>query len=273
MARKNRLSRRLARLAELAVAVRMLWEIPAVQRVTLAGVRRLAERWPLLGDLLGALMEEQGGATARAAGQPAASPAEPSPSKSGDADRWLEDLKSADWKTRCAAAKALAGNKDAPVTTALIGMLRDSSVEVAAAAAASLAQTGGPWATSALKEVLDNPEGFYSPLTRASAVRGLGQLLPEQELRILFEVMGDADAEVSLAAIAALSERPTGQLPDALFDVLERGDGFFAPVTRTAAARALARLDEVDEQRLAALQAGEADPEVRELLQPVPAAT
>jgi hypothetical protein len=48
--------------------------------------------------------------------------------------------------------------------------------------------------------------------------------------------------------------------------VIERPDGFYLPVTRHAAARALSRMHDLDVVRMRALAAREVDPEVRSVL-------
>jgi hypothetical protein len=97
-------------------------------------------------------------------------------------------------------------------------------------------------------------------------VRALGALLPLGDGASLCGAVADADATVSLAAIAALAERNEARGAETLAGVIERTDGFYLPITRHAAARALAKMHDHDPARVRRLVYHEADPEVRTIL-------
>jgi hypothetical protein len=199
------------------------------QRLTRAGrraLREVARRWPQLATLLGL-------ASATSAEHAADSP-----------------------------ARVVNGER----TAALIPALRDPSSEVAVRAAEALRGHAGPAAIEALRKVLANDDRYFAPETRAAAVRALGAMLPPGQGGPLYAAVTDADATVSLAAIAALAERDEPPGADALLRVIERADGFYLPITRHAAARALSRMHGHDAERLRALVDREGDPEVRTVL-------
>lgn len=193
--------------------------------------------------------------------------ARPSPSASRSPDLEISQLREAtDYVERARAALALSTTVTPETTSALVAALRDSSSEVAAQAAESLGRHHGAVATSALAGVVENRDGFYNPMTRASAVRALGLLLPPNQGEALVSAVSDVDALVSLAAIAALAERDETASASALMGVLENRAGFYLPLTRQAAARALIRLQNYDPDRLRRLLESEHDPAVREAL-------
>jgi HEAT repeat protein len=199
-----------------------------------------------------------------------AAPAEAPPAPPADAsgrEQHLARLRDGgDYGDRARAALALANVTDPEATAALVAALRDQSSEVAAQAAEALAQHRGDVATSALRGVLENREGYFSSETRASAVRSLGTLLPAGEGAVVAGALGDVDALVSLAAIATLAERDESMSAGALMGVLEDRRGFYLPLTRHAAARALGRLHHYDRDRLRGLLSAEYDDVVRETL-------
>ncbi len=155
---------------------------------------------------------------------------------------------------------------DPETTAALVSALRDQSAEVAVQAAEALAHHPGDVATSALRQVLENQDGFFSPPVRASAVRSLGALLPANDAAPVQGALADVEAIVSLAAIATLAERDESASAAALMGLLEDRRGFYLPLTRQAAARALGRLHHYDRDRLRDVLAAEYDDVVREAL-------
>jgi hypothetical protein len=206
-----------------------------VQRVAVAALHRLLRRWPLLQQLLDLdPMAERG----VPGGPPSAVPPGP-----GEAD-----------------------------TQALVAALRDPAADVAVLAADALRAHPPHLAVPALLEVLDDGGRYFAPATRATAARSLGVLLPAWQGARLAAAVADADAEVSLAAIAALVDRGDRCAGDALLGVLEDRRGFFLPLTRQAAARGLARVRVVDAARLEAALARESDAVVRGALSDVASA-
>jgi HEAT repeat protein len=232
------------------------WPTP-LQRVTARGLARLKARIPELAELL------DGPSPARAPRPPSQVEAHP---PAAELPELRARLESRDYQVRTKAAQALGSSRDAAATEALVGALRDRSVEVAVAAATSLAVSGGERGTRALLAVLDNAEGFYHPLVRASAVHGLGSLLPRHERAPLVRALRDLDAEVSIAAISALSSGSTEGAPP-LLDVVLNADGFFLPITRLAAARGLERLSPHGSEALSRALECEGDPALREVME------
>lgn len=173
---------------------------------------------------------------------------------------------SSDYAERARAALSLGELIDPETTAALVEALRDRSTEVASQAAESLARHTGDRAREALLAVLENREGYFGAVTRASAVRALGSLLPAEHGNPIATAVGDVDALVSLAAIAALAERDEILSAGTLMNVLEDRRDFYLPLTRQAAARALLRLHNYDRTRLRDLLARESDATVREAL-------
>jgi hypothetical protein len=243
------------------------------QRLTGAGrnaLRAIAGRWPQLAALLDlAVARDDRRATSRSARaneRPATH--SPGPESAEVRATSLATLRSsADFAERVRAADSLAPFVDQETTAALVAALRDSASEVAAHAAEALRFDRGPLAASALREVLANEDGYFRPETRAAALRTLGAILAPGEGAPLYAAVADPEATVSLAAIAALAERDEAPGVDVLFRVIERADGFYLPIARHAAARALSRIHGHDPARLRTLVDHEADPEVRTILE------
>lgn len=233
------------------------WPSP-LQRLTARGLARLAQHLPELAELLG-----------EARPSPTRSQGGPSPVASRtpvlELSELLARLGARDFGERVSAAQALASHSDPRATDALVGALRDRSVEVAVAAATSLAMSGSGGATRALLAVLDDTEGFHHPLVRAAAVHGLGQLLPRHDRAPLVRALRDPQAEVSIAAIAALGHHGEVAAPHLLGVLLDAS--FFLPVTRLAAGRALERLAPYGADALAQAAAREPDPALRALME------
>jgi HEAT repeat protein len=229
------------------------WPRP-LQRITKRGLERLSARIPELA----ALLQGPRAPVSRAGARSTAQTALPD---------LLALLAARDYRTRTKAVQALAGHREETSIEALIGALRDRSVEVAVAAAAALSAVGGARAQGALLAVLENREGYYHSLTRASAVHGLGALLAAGERQPLEHALRDADAEVSIAAISAWTAGAAQGAAAALLPLIENAEGFFLPITRVAAARSLERLPPLGTGELERLRAREADPLVGELLE------
>jgi hypothetical protein len=229
------------------------WPTP-LQRVTQRGLERLKARIPELAELLD--------------GRPAkkASPRTQTRTDVSSLPELLTMLGARDYQTRTKAAQALANHRDEEAVEALIGVLRDRSVEVAVAAATALSVSGGGRARRALLAVLDNAEGYYHPLTRAAAVHGLGGGLTRDDQMPLQRALRDHDAEVSIAAISALSSTYARESTVALLGIVENVDGFFLPITRLAAARGLERLPLSGITDLERVRTWEGDPLVAEAL-------
>jgi hypothetical protein len=218
----------------------------AVQRLADATLGRLERRWPTLARLLGRTPHVEATMSPE---RPAARPSDDVAQAPGDfTGRPLDDVRT---------------------TQALIGSLRDTSAEVAVDAAETLGARPGDETIEALREVLVNREGYFSGVTRAAAARSLGAILPPGGLSPLYTAVADVDAEVSLAAIAALVERAEDGCADALITLLEDSSGFYLPPTRRAAARGLDRIRGADPARVKTLVDREADSVVRDALSPI----
>ncbi len=228
---------------------------PPAQRLAVSALHTAAGRWPALMRLVGIVPPTNG----------AAAPIVPDDVTLRETLARLRE--GSDFADRARAAQALTHVHDEEATRALVAALRDASSEVAAQAAEALGHHRGEAATVALRGVLENRDGYHSAVTRASAVRALGALLPENEGSLIASAVADIDATVSLAAIAALGERDEGASAGALIGVLENRAGFYLPLTRQAAARALLRLRHCDGDRVRGLLEGESDATVRHELQ------
>ena len=251
----------------------LVGRLPApAQRLGASALQAAAARWPLLSRLLGVMPPPPAsfdGDLLRAPTPAGHAQAPPPPTRqdTGGRDEHLARLRGAgDYADRARAAIALARVTDPETTEALVAALRDQSSEVAEQAAEALAHHRGAVATSALRGVVENRDGYFSPATRASAVRALGALLPLDDAMPIAGAVGDVEAVVSLAAIATLAERDASTSAGALMGVLEDRRGFYLPLTRQAAARALGRLHHYDRDRLRSLLAIEYDDTVREAL-------
>jgi len=229
------------------------WEaLPTpLQRVTQRGLARLKARIPELAELL----------DGRA---PKRKTQKTGPSRT--LSELLQAIEARDYETRTSAAQGLANHDDDRAHEALIAALRDRSVEVAVAAATSLAVSGTPRGRRALLAVLANVDGYYHALTRASAVHGLGGVQLREDPMPLQRALRDMDAEVSIAAISALSSYWDRDSSTALLAVVENNEGFFLPITRLAAARGLERLPLSEIVDLERVLAREQDPAIREVL-------
>jgi hypothetical protein len=235
---------------------------PPAQKLAVSALHKVARRWPALTRLIGMVAgpTPTNGAPTAVAPDLASDPVT-------RRDSILRLRGSGDFADRARAAATLAHVVDDEATAALVAALRDPASEVAAQAAEALGHHHSEVAVSALRGALENHDGFYSPETRSSAVRALGALLPESEGGVLASAVADVDATVSLSAIAALADRDEGASAQALLGVLEDRAGFYLPLTRVAAARALLRLRHCDEDRVRGLLEAESDAKVREELQ------
>ncbi len=212
------------------------------QRLSLGSLGPLVRRWPMLARLLGAKSR-----IAAAAGTLVN----------------VEDLAPSSERT----PDALHESPEAQgMSVALIARLRDPSAEVAMEAVTALRDHPSDAVVAALRAVLANEDGFYSASTRGCAIGTLGALLPAGDGAMIASAVADRDAEVSVAAIAALVERNDSLGVDVLTRVLTNEGGFYLPITRRASARGLLRLEPAWDARLDALLATETDDEVRESL-------
>ncbi len=252
---------------------------PRVQRMGAQTLSRVLERFPALDTLLqrarksvepGADAHQAREATPAPSMETIATPVSVAPSVL-ELGSLLSALRDVDWRVRADAAQRLGVSQEGVlqegVEHALLAALRDDSAEVAAAAAIALSQHGGPRASAALREVLESREGFFSPVTRAACVQGLARCLNSDEAQVVLEVIHDMDAEVSIAAILASSERWPELATTRLIALLSEQSSYFLPLVRLAAANALSRLGTLHQDSLSSLLQMETDGDVRRVLE------
>ena len=240
-------------------------------------LRELAQRVPVLAELLAPYTPQSASRAApqkpiepRPVEQRVVAPRTAPPVDELTTPALLGDLHSAeDFEVRLSVVRTLGQRGGAQETAGLIVALRDSSVEVACAAAEELARVAAARnnARAALWQVVDNMDGYYNALVRGAAVVALGQCVADGELPGIFRLVEDADAEVSVAAISVVLSRAPDQAPSYLLPILVNGQGYYLPVARLAAARALERSGALGEDALSDLLQRESDPAVRGVLQ------
>jgi hypothetical protein len=179
----------------------------------------------------------------------------------------LTQLTAASWQVRAQAAEALSTLESLGVEEALHRALRDDSAEVASAAALALSRHGSARAIAALREVLENRDGYFSPVTRAACVHGLARCLGTVDTNAVLDVLADVDAEVSIAAIAVVAERLPELAMPRLLAVLSDDTSYFLPMVRLAAANALTRLGTLSQDTITGLLSRERDDDVRSVLE------
>lgn len=151
--------------------------------------------------------------------------------------------------TRCESAMASVETmtQKAPETPAalqktLIEKLRDPNVDVAVAAALALGGYQDSASIQAWQDVLRNADGYLNPIMRVAALQMLAPRLAAAELAPVLDAVRDVDAEVSLAAIAVLVRyAPPHVAIEGLMPILADHTGFYLPMVRDAATRALER--------------------------------
>ncbi|HKU44755.1 MAG TPA: HEAT repeat domain-containing protein [Polyangiales bacterium] len=216
--------------------------VDQVQRLGERAFGRMLARWPSLAELVASPVE------ARRKRRPAvvepAHGAEPRVLDETALEALVVQLVAApNWQSRAGAAAALAQLDGDGVREALTHALRDPSVEVAIAAVDALARRGDRAAQEALRAVLDNVDGYFSPVTRVAALSALGRMLGDGELAAIVSCLRDLDAEVSIAAIAVVADRKRSTAAEHLLPVLQDTSGYFLPIVRLAATNALIRAD------------------------------
>jgi hypothetical protein len=259
-----RLSPRLERILNSTFGMR-------AQRLGAQALRRAAARFPVLAELVGLRREVQlQVAVSTCLGSTrlgSAVDAELTPAPVQELlDRLLRD---ASWQVRAGAAAELAQRDDEEALEGLLAALHDPSAEVAAAAIDSLSRKSDGRIAPALERVLDNREGYYSPVTRASAVLGLGRALKSQGLRMLSKALTDVDAEVSLAAIAAIAEHTPEHAAEHIVPLLEDRSGYYLPFVRLSAVHGLTRVGALSHHDAVRLRRHEQDDSVRAALERV----
>jgi hypothetical protein len=244
---------------------------PRVQQIGLRAMSPVVKRWPTVAVLLGLVPEDH--APPSSQGIDFTTPARVATSSSTDASTsstqaWLTALAgNSEAALRIRAVRALADSALPAVTAALCGALRDPSAEVASEAADALRHHRGHDVIAALSSVVENADGYFAGGVRAAAIRTLSAILPHGGGQAIVDAVADADAEVSVAAIAGVVDRNEPGGGAALFAVLENPRGYYVALARGAAARGMRKLvTPPDPVRLRALLEAENDREIRDVL-------
>jgi hypothetical protein len=211
-----------------------------VQRLGERAFGRLLQRWPAIADLV--TEPTQAIRRRRAPKSNGVTNGSKGPLDEAALEVLIVQLVTApSWQTRMSAAETLAQLDGDGVLQALTRALRDPSVEVAIAAIDALARRQDRASLDALRVVLDNQDGFFSPVTRVAALSALGRMLSDTELAPVMALIRAMDAEVSIAAIAVVADRKSATATEYLLPVLQDTSGYFLPLVRLAAANALVR--------------------------------
>lgn len=228
----------------------------------------VVKRWPTVAALLGLVPEDAAPSFQRVDFGNRPRVVSSSSTDSSALESWLSALASSpELSVRIKAVRALAETALPSVTAALCAALRDPAAEVAAEAADALRHHCDPDTLSALSAVVENADGYFAGGVRAAAIRTLSAILPLGRGQPIVLAVADADAEVSVAAIAGIVDRNEPGGGDALFAVLENPRGYYVSLTRGAAARGMRRLvTPPDAARLRALFEAESDGEIRDVL-------
>jgi HEAT repeat protein len=247
-----------ATLAQLFERARERWRLPVesfsgqAQRFGTQAWQRITARWPALDQFI---LAPTGTAADRVVQAPLRAlqlaAARGKPLTTSSVESLIADLRDGDsWQNRVRGATGLGKSNADGVMDALLGALRDASAEVAVAVVDALAQQSDPRALKSLRNVLANPDGYFSPITRVAALSRLAERLPIVQFDPILAALRDVDAEVSIAAIAAIVDRLPRHAAAQFVPIVRNESGFFLPVVRLAAAGAL--------ERAAALSAREA---------------
>lgn len=234
------------------------------QRFGAGAWQRISERWPLIGELVRERKRvraryhppQQAQAQASAISSPEA------------ADALIAQLMaSSAWETRAGAALSLAHHGGDAVVQALLRAVRDPSVEVAVAAVDALAHHSDDASTQGLLSVLQNSDGYFSPVTRVAAVSALSERLQPSGFEPIVAAVRDIDAEVSIAAASVVADKMPAAADACLMPVLRDVSGFYLPVVRLAIANALERAGLLHATTAAELLVAERDPAVQRVLE------
>jgi HEAT repeat protein len=227
--------------------------------------QKIAERWPALAELL----RERTSRRARGRHVKRAAPQATVPDLAPEAtDALIVQLMAASsWQARAEAALSLAPCNDDGVIEALLHALRDPSVEVAVACVDALTRHTDQRATQGLLQVLQNQDGYFSPVTRVAAVSALAERLSSDQFEPIASAVRDIDAEVSIAAAAVITERAPQLASTQLLLVLRDGSGFYLPIVRLAIANALERAGLLYAGVVHELLPAERDPAVRRVFE------
>jgi HEAT repeat protein len=174
---------------------------------------------------------------------------------------------STSWQARVSAAVSLSQVTADDVVPTLVRALRDPSVEVAVAAIQALANRNTDDATRELLAVLENRDGWFSPVTRVAVISALARKLDGEHFEPVFAALRDIDAEVSIAATAVIAERVPSRAGALLLPILRDTSGYYLPVVRLAVANALERTGALHAGVVAELASREADQAVLRVLE------
>jgi hypothetical protein len=223
---------------------------------------RIAARWPALAELA---REQHEVRRQRRPPRPVVTGV---PASSEAIDALIAQLMVATaWQARASAAMSLAHVTAEGVVPALVRALRDQSVEVAVAAAEALSNQYDDLAVGELLQVLENRDGYFSPVTRVAAITGLARRLDVARFDPVFAALRDIDAEVSIAAVAVIADRVPSKAGSLLLPVLCDKSGYYLPLVRLAVANALERSGALHAGVVGDLLLHEHDPSVQRVLE------
>jgi hypothetical protein len=149
------------------------------------------------------------------------------------------------WQSKVQLLAALRDFPESTARAAVVAALRDTSVEVSSAAISTLGAYDDDASRASLREVLDDPQAFFHPLSRTAALLALASSRSEGEGARVRAALRDPAAEVSLAAIDVLAARATAEDVQALLEVARDSGGYFLPAVRVHAWKGLERANAV----------------------------
>lgn len=218
--------------------------LPApVQRFARDAYRRVLRDFPLVSELL-----ELGRVVLENAGQPAA-PASPAPAPAMPLSAQPVRAQAVAPRPEPVAvprpaptAVPAAAREPGPSFERLAAELRGPSAEQAANAVERIAASGDARARELLLGVLRNNDGYLHALPRVAALHALARDPSESVRAAIIAAVNGVSAELSLAAIAALTEHAPVHALAPIRLVVDDRSGYFAPEVRAAAEQALRRL-------------------------------
>ena len=212
--------------------------LPApVQRFARDAYRRVLRDFPLVAELLelGRVVRDNAGAQATAVNAPAAvPPARVQPVRA--------PVVSPAPTAQASPARTAPADAHQPGFERLVAELRGPSAEQSAAAVERIAASGDERAREVLLSTLRNSDGYLHPLPRVAALRALSRDPSEQARAAIVAAVSGVSAELSLAAIAALTEHAPAQALAPIRHIVDDRSGYFAPEVRVAAEQALRKL-------------------------------
>jgi hypothetical protein len=211
-----------------------------VQRFARDAYRRVLRDFPLVAELLELGRVVLDGAGVQAAGARAPASAQPVRTPVVPPAVSAQPVRVAGVEPAAAAEPVAVATQ--PGFERLVAEVRGPSAEQAAAAVDRIAASGDPRAREVLLTALRNSDGYLHPLPRVAALRALARDPSPQAREAIVAAVSGVSAELSLAAIAALTEHAPVQALAPIRRVVDDRSGYFAPEVRVAAETALRKL-------------------------------